>query len=197
MTLTSWLWAFLMIAAPDPGSRSTSRITFAPFVMAWSAWLAWVAGSPWAFTIVCGTPAAVNAWSRYLRSWVSQRTDDLVSGSSTATLPALLAVVDEPPLLLVLSLLSLPHPATAKARAAHATAIPATKPGERLIIRGTSSSGRTPTPGSFSARRAGCWCWLVRLMRQPRFQQVGGCGSRPIGRIRRSRARAHRGSRCE
>jgi hypothetical protein len=34
MTLTPWLWAFLMIAAPDPGSRSTSRITFAPFVIA-------------------------------------------------------------------------------------------------------------------------------------------------------------------
>ena len=52
MTLTPWLWAFLMIAAPDPGSRSTSRMTFAPFVSAWSAWLGWVAGSPWALTIV-------------------------------------------------------------------------------------------------------------------------------------------------
>src|SRR6476619_4398619 len=111
MTLTPWLWAFLMIAAPDPGSRSTSRITFAPFVIAWSAWLACVAGSPCAFTIVWSTPAAVNAWSRYLRSWVSQRTDDLVSGSRTATLPALLAAVDEAPLLLVLSLLLLPQPA--------------------------------------------------------------------------------------
>src|SRR4029078_10531586 len=101
MTLTPWLWAFLMIAAPDPGSRSTSRITFAPFVIAWSAWLACVAGSPWALTMVCLTPAAVDAWSRCLLSWVSQRTDDLVSGRSTAMLP-LAPLLDE---LLVLLLL--------------------------------------------------------------------------------------------
>src|SRR4051795_7570445 len=133
MTLTPWLWAFLMIAEPEPGSRSTSRITFAPFVIAWSAWLACVAGSPWAFTIVCGTPAAVNAWSRYLRSWVSQRTEDFVSGSRTATLPALLLLVELLVLLLLLlDLLSLllPQPATAKAMAARAAAIPTVKPGE-------------------------------------------------------------------
>src|SRR4029078_1251677 len=99
-----------------------------------------------------------NAWSRYLRSWVSQRTDDLVSGSRTATLPALLAVVEEPPLRLVLSLLLLPHPATAKARAAHATAIPATKPGERLIIRGTSSSRAAATPRALSLPPRARWC---------------------------------------
>src|SRR3954463_10988527 len=181
MTLTPWLWAFLMIADPEPGSRSTSRITFAPFVMAWSAWLACVAGSPWAFTIVCGTPAAVNAWSRYLRSCVSQRTDDFVSGSRTATLPALLllAVLELP--LDVLLLLSLPQPATAKARTARAAAIPTVKPGERLIIGEPPPPGADLGPGSFSARRAGCWYCFVRIMRRPPCWPVGGWWSRPQG----------------
>jgi hypothetical protein len=35
-----------MMAAPLPGSRLTSRMTFAPDVIACSAWLRWVAGSP-------------------------------------------------------------------------------------------------------------------------------------------------------
>src|SRR5690242_4684479 len=124
MTLTPWLWAFLMIAAPDPGSRSTSRITFAPFVIAWSAWLACVDGSPCALTIVCLMPAAVNAWSRYLRSWVSQRTDDFVSGRSTAMLPlAPPLLLDVLPLLdeLLLSLLE-PQPAATNASAVTAMA---------------------------------------------------------------------------
>jgi hypothetical protein len=58
-------------------------------------------------------------------------------------LPVFELVVELPLLLplLVELLLLLPHPATAKARAAHATAIPATKPGERLII------GEPPPPG--------------------------------------------------
>src|SRR4051794_22890027 len=92
--------------------------------------------------MVWGTPAAVNAWSRYLRSWVSQRTEDFVSGSRTATLPALLPPLELLLLLDDLSLSSLPHPATAKARTARAAAIPATKPGERLII------GEPPPPGA-------------------------------------------------
>src|SRR4051812_13321328 len=93
MTFAPRACAVLMIAAPEPGSRSTSRMTLAPLVSAWSAWLRWVLGSPWALTIVCAIPAALNAWSRYLRSCVSQRTEDCVSGSRTAILPALL----EPP----------------------------------------------------------------------------------------------------
>src|SRR5213080_2411527 len=147
MTLTPWLWAFLMIAAPEPGSRSTSRMTLAPLVIAWSAWLACVAGSPCALTIVCLTPAAVKAWSRYLRSCVSQRTDDFVSGRSTAMEPLPLVLLDGVLLaeLLLDDLLELPQPATAKAMAASAAAIPTVKPGERLII------GEPPPPGAISA----------------------------------------------
>src|SRR3954453_6383635 len=111
MTFAPRLCAVLMIAAPDPGSRSTSRMTLAPLVSAWSARLRWVLGSPCALTIVCGMPAALNAWSRYRRSWVSQRTDDCVSGSRTATLPALL-----PPPLDELLLLE-PQPAAMAAAA--------------------------------------------------------------------------------
>src|SRR3954453_5323408 len=102
MTFTPRLWASLMIEAPEPGSRSTSRSTFAPFVIACSACVRCVPGSPWAFTIVASTPAALNASPRYFLSNCSQRTDDFVSGSSTATLPG-----DPPP----------PPPATAAARA--------------------------------------------------------------------------------
>src|SRR5581483_2281850 len=87
MTLTPLACAEAMIAAPLPGSRSTSRSTFAPFVMACSACVFWVVGSPWALTIVWGMPAAVSALSRYGRSNCSQRTDDWVSGRRTATLP--------------------------------------------------------------------------------------------------------------
>src|SRR3954451_21040930 len=105
MTFAPRLWAVLMIAAPEPGSRSTSRMTLAPLVSAWSAWLRCVLGSPWALTMVCGMPAALNAWSRYRRSCVSQRTDDWVSGSSTAILP----LFELPPVEL-LSLLLDPQP---------------------------------------------------------------------------------------
>ncbi len=61
MTLTPFACADAMIAAPLPGSRSTSRITLAPLVIACSAWVFWVAGSPWALTIVWEMPAAVSA----------------------------------------------------------------------------------------------------------------------------------------
>src|SRR5207247_4625009 len=85
-----------------------------------------------------------------------------VSGSRTATLPVLpLELVDELPLLVLLLLLQ-PHPATAKARAVQATAIPATKPGERLLIGEPPPPGVALTPGSFAARRAGCWFSFVR-----------------------------------
>src|SRR3954469_20006939 len=115
MTFAPRAWAVLMIAAPEAGSRSARRTTLAPLVSAWSAWLRCVAGSPWALTIVWGTPAALKASSRYRRSWVSQRTEDCLSGRSTAPLPAL-----DPLLLLLLpllvddllSLLSLPQAAT-------------------------------------------------------------------------------------
>src|SRR3954447_21615948 len=112
-----------MIAAPDPGSRSTSRMTLAPLVSAWSAWLRWVDGSPCALTMVYGTPAALKAAARYRRSCVSHRTDDFVSGRSTATLSALAAVVLLPPPVEPLSLLSLPHAAMPSAAIAQTPSV--------------------------------------------------------------------------
>src|ERR687885_916599 len=98
MTFTPWDFALASIAAPEPESRLTSRITFAPLVIACSACCCWVDLSPCAFWIVTGTPACLNASVSSGRSAVSQRTDDFVSGSSTATLSAELL----PPLLLLL-----------------------------------------------------------------------------------------------
>src|SRR3954454_17673053 len=125
MTFAPRACAVLMIAAPDPGSRSTSRMTLAPLVSAWSAWLRCVAGSPWALTIVWGTPAALKASSRYRRSWVSERTEDCVSGRSTATLQALDPLLLLPPLLVddLLSLLSLPQAATPTAAIAQTPSV--------------------------------------------------------------------------
>src|SRR3981081_1783282 len=109
-----------MIAEPRPGSRSTSRRIFSPLVIACSAWVRCVDGSPWALTIVCDRPAAVNAASRYLRSNCSHRTDDWVSGSSTAMTPLPAAGVVAAgalleALLLLLLLLDDPQPATTRA----------------------------------------------------------------------------------
>ena len=58
--------------------------------MACSAWVRWFAGSPWAFLIEKSElfrPAALNASPKKRRSAFSQRSDDFVSGSSTAILP--------------------------------------------------------------------------------------------------------------
>src|SRR3954449_9080117 len=117
MTFAPRACASEMIDLPLPGSRSTSRMTFAPFVSACSAWVRCVPGSPWALVIVCLIPAAVKAWSRYLRSNCSQRTDDCVSGRSTATLPALAPplVLAAPPLVELLLLLDEPQPAATSA----------------------------------------------------------------------------------
>src|SRR4051812_5201156 len=112
MTLTPCFLALAMIAEPEPASRSTSGSTFAPFVIACSAWVRCAAGSPSALTMVASTPAFLKASPRYLRSWVSQRTDDLESRSRTATLPAfaLDEVLELDPLELE-SLLASPHAA--------------------------------------------------------------------------------------
>ena len=88
MTLTPWDLAFAAIAAPLPESRFTSSRTFAPFVIACSACCCWADLSPSAFWISDSMLAASKAALRNGRSTVSQRTDDLESGSSTATLPA-------------------------------------------------------------------------------------------------------------
>src|SRR6478609_6660784 len=118
MTLTPRLCALASMAAPEPESRFTSSSTFAPFVINCSACCCWVDLSPWAFSIVTGTPADLKAASSSGRSNDSQRTDDFVSGSRTPTFWALLAAA--PPVLLPVldddELLSLePHAATANA----------------------------------------------------------------------------------
>src|SRR3954453_960367 len=90
MTFTPRDAALASMAAPEPESRFTSRSTFAPFVMSCSACCCWVDLSPWALSIVTGTPADLNAACSSGRSNDSQRTDDLVSGSRTPTFWALL-----------------------------------------------------------------------------------------------------------
>src|SRR6266540_3240332 len=117
MTFTPRDWALASMAAPEPESRFTSRSTFAPFVINCSACCCWVDLSPWAFSIVTGTPADLNAACSNGRSNDSQRTDDLVSGSRTPTFWALLAAA--PPLVLDddESLSSEPHAATPNAKA--------------------------------------------------------------------------------
>src|SRR4051812_2007968 len=118
MTLTPCDFALAAIAAPLPLSRLTSSSTLAPFVIACSACCCWADLSPSAFWIVASTPALSKAAFSSGRSTVSQRTDDLESGSSTATLPAGLEPPPPPP-----ELSSLPQPAAASAR----TAIPAVR----------------------------------------------------------------------
>ena len=72
-----------MTALPVPESRLTIMRTVAPLVIIWSAMVwNWVL-SPWAFWMSYWTPAALNASSRYLRSAVSHRTEDALSGRMT------------------------------------------------------------------------------------------------------------------
>src|SRR3954447_13306206 len=75
--------AFSRTALPEPESRLTIMRTLTPLVIIWSAMVwNWVL-SPWAFCTSASTPAASNASSRYFRSAVSQRAEDLVSGRMT------------------------------------------------------------------------------------------------------------------
>src|SRR5215207_3077025 len=122
MTLTSCDLALAAIAAPEPESRFTSRSTFAPLVIACSACCCWVDLSPSAFWMVASTPAALKASARNGRSTVSQRTDDLESGSSTATLPGFSPPPPPPPELEPPDSSS-PQPATASAQPAATVAI--------------------------------------------------------------------------
>src|SRR3954469_13900008 len=119
MTLTLCEAALASIAAPEPESRFTSSSTFAPLVIACSACCCCVDLSPCAFWIWAGTPACWNAFCSSGRSTWSQRTDDCVSGSRTATFPAL-EPPDELPLEL-LSLFELPQPATMTAAPTEST----------------------------------------------------------------------------
>src|SRR4051794_20915344 len=171
MVFTPCDFAFASIAAPEPESRLTSRITFAPLVIACSACCCWVDLSPWAFWMVAGTPAALNAAVRSGRSAVSQRTEDFVSGSSTATLSAELLL----PLLLLLLLpppppLSLPPQAATPNERAHSALARARRRreiGERITcsssvdwkcVEPEASAGRRPRgprgPASRAPRRA-------------------------------------------
>src|SRR5690242_15217693 len=121
MTLTPCDLALAAIAAPEPESRLTSSSTLAPLVIACSACCCWADLSPSALVMVDFTPAASNAFLRNGRSTVSQRTDDLESGSSTATLPEGFLLLELLELeLLELLLSSLPHAATVTASAATA-----------------------------------------------------------------------------
>src|SRR3954453_20396155 len=97
MTLTPRELALASIAAPEPESRLTSSSTFAPLVIICSACCCCVDLSPSALSMIALTPAASNAFLSSGRSTVSQRTDDLVSGSRTPTVPPDLAAgVDFP-----------------------------------------------------------------------------------------------------
>src|SRR6478752_8388998 len=101
MVCTPCALAFFSMAAPDSLSRLTMARTVAPLAIMPSAMVAIAALSPLAFWMSYATPAALNAASRFGRSWVSQRADDLVSGRITPTLPvvpaaALPAALDDP-----------------------------------------------------------------------------------------------------
>src|SRR6476620_4930514 len=138
MTLTPRDLALASMAAPEPESRFTSSRVFAPFVIICSACCCWVDLSPWAFSLVTGPPAILNASCSSGRSKESQRTDDWVSGSSTPTLSSLalldelVELLDE---LLLLSLLE-PHAATPNESAHSAVATATTRRdfGERFTV---------------------------------------------------------------
>src|SRR3954454_277693 len=165
MTLTPCDLAFASMAAPDPESRLTSSRTLAPFVMACSACCCWVDLSPSAFWMVASTPAALNACASSGRSAVSQRSDDFVSGSSTATLSAFALELPELLLELLLLLLSLPPQAATPSDSAHnapANARARREIGERITcsssVDGTcvgpeASGGRRPRAPPGRARR--------------------------------------------
>ena len=126
MTFTPRDLALAAIAAPLPLSRLTSTRTFAPLVIACSAWVCCVALSPSAFWISAGTPARSNAALNSGRSMVSQRTEDFESGSRTATLSG-----SPPPAASSLPPSSPPHPATTASdrRRGEGGAHPSTVPG--------------------------------------------------------------------
>ena len=94
---TPLAFAEFAMAAPEPESRFTSSSTLAPLVMAWSAWVRWVWAEPSALVMHALRPSLVIACWRSGRSWVSQRTDDLLSGSRTPTSHLAFAVFTDAP----------------------------------------------------------------------------------------------------
>src|SRR4051794_12861694 len=173
MTFTPCDLAFAAIAAPEPESRLTSSSTLAPLVIACSACCCCVDLSPSAFWISDSTPALSNASFRNGRSTVSQRTDDLESGSRTATLPGL---SPPPPLPLLLEppeSSSPPQPATASA---HPVA--------------TIAASHAPLRMEFLLLIG---LYLLLLQQSPRLPPSGEAGDR--ARPRRGRARWRRAPR--
>src|SRR5687768_5142385 len=103
-----------MIVAPDSGLRFTSKITFAPALIACSACWSCVFASPSALTMLYSTPSALNASSKKRRSSFSHRSELAESGSRTQMLPsAALPPVEPAP-----SSSSPPQPAAASASTA-------------------------------------------------------------------------------
>src|SRR3954470_7285141 len=160
MTLTPWDLALAAMAAPDPESRLTSSSTLAPLVIACSACCCCVDLSPSAFWMVDSTPALSKACLSSGRSSVSQRTDDLESGSRTATLPGLAPPEPPPPddpLLLDES--SLPHAATASDSPAATVAISHAPLFTELLLMGVA-----PPPGSARPGRFDHWTQRVVVL---------------------------------
>ena len=127
ITWTPASFAESMIAPPEPVSRLTSTITPAPSAMACSACDCCVSASFSALTIVCSTPASVNALSKYGRSSVSHRGDEALSGRSTQMVlsqPPPPAAASPPPVSVAApSSSSPPQPAATRASAATSPAI--------------------------------------------------------------------------
>src|SRR3954471_70391 len=102
MVATPWDLALFSTALPLPESRSTMTRTVTPSLsicspMVWNWFL-----SPWAFWMSYFRPLALNAASREGRSWLSQRTEDLLSGRITPMngfLPPAAPAELEPPVL--------------------------------------------------------------------------------------------------
>src|SRR5512132_1321160 len=139
-------------ALPVPESRLTIISTLAPLVIIWSAivWN-WVL-SPWAFWMSVTTPAALKACSSSGLSAVSQRAEDLVSGSMTPTL----GVLPPPPEALPPPLSSLP-PQAARMSVSAATAAITPRTLLRMtrpFLRGSHHwrVGRCPPPAGNSIR---------------------------------------------
>src|SRR5437870_1652339 len=107
-------------ALPVPLSRLTIMRTLTPLVIIWSAMVWNAVLSPWAFWMSYWMPAALNASVRYLRSFVSHRAEDLLSGRMTPTFADLGAA---PPLLPELGVELEPHAAVRAPVASSPTAV--------------------------------------------------------------------------
>src|SRR6187402_1889835 len=84
-----------------------------PWVSSWSAMVAYLLVSHWAFWMSASKPASLNAFARAGRSLFSQRGDDAESGRMTQA-----RLADEPP-----PELPVEQPASSSAAALTATAI--------------------------------------------------------------------------